>query len=94
MKIEMHKLAQAPFAVTLGYMKLNYFQEDYHVADLRKELQTVKKLLADERLKSDLEEQRVGELQSLFGQIFKDYTTTIDSLKHLHQKKKMEVNKH
>ena len=72
-------------------MTFSNFQEDYHVADLRKELQTVKRLLADERQKSDMEGQRIGELQTLFGQIFKDYTGTIDALKHLSQKKKMEV---
>lgn len=66
-------------------------QEEYHAADLRKELTLIKKLLLDEERKSDTETQKFGDAQSLFGKALKDYYCAVETLKQVQQKKMREV---
>ncbi len=61
------------------------------MADLRKELSTVKKMLEEERQRSEFDSDRFNEVQTMFGQVFKDYASTIDGLKQVQQKKKLEA---
>jgi len=63
-------------------------QEEYHVADLRKQLSSVKKLLLEERKRSGSESQKLGDVQSAFGQVFKEYQATLEGLKQLQDSKK------
>ncbi len=58
---------------------------------MRKELAAVKKMLVEERKRSEFDTERFQEVQTMFGQVFKDYATTIDGLKQVQQKKKLEV---
>ena len=67
------------------------FQEEYHVADLRKQLSSVKKLLLEERKRSGTESQKLGDVQAAFGQVFKDYQATLEGLKQLQDMKKSKV---
>ena len=68
------------------------FQEEYHVADLRKQLSSVKKLLLEERKRSGSESQKLGDVQSAFGQVFKEYQATLEGLKQLQDSKKSKVD--
>lgn len=68
------------------------FQEDYHVADLRKELSNVKKLLADEQRRSTSDGQKITETQFMFAQMLKDYNSAVDQLNQLQQEKRMKVS--
>lgn len=65
-------------------------QEDYHAADLRKELSAVKRLLNEDRRRSSGESQKLFEVQTLFGQVYKDYNNLIEALKH--QEKQIRKN--
>ena len=69
----------------------NFFQEEYHVADLRKQLSSVKKLLLEERKRSGSESQKLGDVQSAFGQVFKEYQATMEGMKQLQESKKSKV---
>lgn len=73
--------------------KLSSFeiQEEYHVADLRKELASVKKLLMEERKRSGVETQKLVDVQAAFGQVFKDYQSAVESLKQVQQDKRTKV---
>ena len=68
------------------------FQEDYHVADLRKELSNVKKLLSDERRRSTSDGQKMTDTQVLFAQVLKDYNSAIENVKQLQQEKRSRVS--
>ena len=68
-----------------------YLQEDYHVADLRKELSNVKKLLSDERRRSNSDSQKISEAQLLFAQVIKDYNGAIENIRQLQQEKRAKV---
>ena len=70
---------------------MNFFQEEYHVADLRKQLSSVKKLLLEERKRSGSESQKLGDVQSAFGQVFKEYQATLEGMKQLQDSKKSKV---
>lgn len=61
------------------------------MADLRRELSQVKKLLEYEHKKSTIEGQRVNDLQKHFAQVLNDYNATIDHLRQAQHKKKQEV---
>ena len=65
------------------------FQEDYHVADLRKELSSIRRLLKDERKKSTEESHKLDDSQLLFAQVYSEYQNLRDQLK---QEKKHQVN--
>jgi len=61
------------------------------VADLRKELISLKKVLLEERGRSEADEARVSEAQALFAKVFGDYLAVIEALKQAGQRKKMEA---
>lgn len=67
-------------------------QEDYHVADLRKELCNVKKLLGDEQRRCKESGQRISETQFMFGQMLKDYNSAVDQLNQLQQDKRIKCS--
>ena len=73
------------------FVKCFYLQEDYHVADLRKELSNVKKLLSDERRRSNSDSQKISEAQLLFAQVIKDYNGAIENIRQLQQEKRAKV---
>ena len=58
---------------------------------MRKELSAVKKMLLEERKRSEFDSDKFQEVQTMFGTVFKDYAHTIDGLKQLQQKKKLET---
>lgn len=66
-------------------------QEDYHVADLRKELSNVKKVLADEVRRSSNDSNKVSDVQHMFSQMLKDYNSAVDKLNQLQQDKRIKV---
>ena len=68
-------------------LTIDIFQEEYHVADLRKELSLVKKLLMGETARSGMESQKLDDAQSLFAKAFKDYSMALETLKQVHQRK-------
>lgn len=70
---------------------LALYQEDYHVADLRKELGNLRKLLADERRRSICEGQKLLEVQGQFGQALKEYSGLVDNVKQLTHEKRSKV---
>merc|ERR1712223_1986230 len=63
-------------------------QEEYHAADLRKEMTLLKKVLGDEKRRSTGDSQKISELQALFGSALKSYNEAIDQAKHLEHKTK------
>ena len=63
-------------------------QEEYHAADLRKELTHLKKILGEEKRKSHGDCGKLLELQTLFGSAMKSYNDTIEHIKHLEHKSK------
>ena len=65
-----------------------FLQEDYHVADLRKELNSMRKLLLEERKKSTDESHKLDDSQLMFAQVYSDYQHLRDQLK---QEKKHQV---
>ena len=65
-----------------------FLQEDYHVADLRKELNSMRKLLLEERKKSTDESHKLDDSQLMFAQVYSDYQSLRDQLK---QEKKHQV---
>ena len=48
-------------------------QEEYHAADLRKELSNIKKILIDEKRRSNGDTVKINELQTMFGAAMKAY---------------------
>lgn len=76
-----------PFLISPFFVLL--FQEDYHVADLRKELSSIRRLLKDERKKSTEESHKLDDSQLLFAQVYSEYQNLRDQLK---QEKKHQVN--
>ena len=58
-------------------------QEEYHANDLRKELCNVKKILVDEKRRSNGDTVKINEFQSLFGAVMKSYQDSIDHMKQL-----------
>ena len=67
-------------------------QEEYHAADLRKELTNLKKILGDEKRKSNGDCQKLLELQTLFGSAMKSYNDALEHVKHLEHKSKKNNN--
>ena len=61
------------------------------MADLRKELANVKKLLGDEQRRSSNDGVRVIEVQYMFTQMLKDYNAAVDKLNQLQQEKRVKV---
>ena len=62
------------------------------MADLRKELSNVKKLLGDEQRRSNNDSQRINEAQYMFIQMLKDYNAAVDKLNQLQQEKRVKVH--
>ena len=62
------------------------------MADLRKELSNVKKVLADEQRRSTSDGQKITETQYMFSQMIKDYNAAVDQLNQLQQEKRMKVS--
>ena len=62
------------------------------MADLRKELCNVKKLLGDEQRRCKESGQRISETQFMFGQMLKDYNSAVDQLNQLQQEKRIKVS--
>ena len=62
------------------------------MADLRKELSNVKKVLADEQRRSTSDGQKITETQFMFAQMIKDYNAAVDQLNQLQQEKRMKVS--
>lgn len=58
-------------------------QEDYHAADLRKELLSLRKVLGEEKRRSNGDSAKLGELQSLLGTALKSYTETVEHAKQV-----------
>lgn len=56
-------------------------QEEYHAADLRKELVNIRKVLGDDKRRSNGDGSKLAELQALFASALKAYNETIDSAK-------------
>ena len=54
-------------------------------------MSAMRKLLSDERKKTTKDGQKLSELQMMFGQVFEDYSSTVESLKQALLNKKMEV---
>ena len=51
----------------------------------------MKKLLLEERKRSGSESQKLGDVQSAFGQVFKEYQATLEGMKQLQDSKKSKV---
>jgi len=67
-------------------------QEEYHANDLRKELCNVKKILIDEKRRSNGDTVKINEFQSLFGAVMKSYQDSIDHMKQLGTDSKKKNN--
>ena len=63
-------------------------QEEYHAADLRKELVNLRKVLGDEKRRSNGDSNKLTELQSLFGAAMKSYNEAVEHAKQLEHKTK------
>ena len=63
-------------------------QEEYHAADLRKELQNLRKVLGDEKRRSNSDTNKLSELQSLFGTAIKAYNEALEHAKQLEHRTK------
>ena len=63
------------------------------MADLRKEISSVKRLLLEERKRSGSETQKLGDAQSSFGQVFRDYQSVLEGIKQLQQDIKTKVRR-
>ena len=61
------------------------------MADLRKELLNVRKLLGDEQHRSSNDSQRVEDAQYMFTQMLKDYNSAVDKLNQIQQEKRVKV---
>ena len=72
--------------------KLTGFEihEDYHVQDLRKELGSLRKALADERKRSTSDTYKLDEAQLLFAQVYSEYNGHRENLKQLQQQEKRQ----
>merc|ERR1712241_135924 len=67
-------------------------QEEYHAADLRKELSNIKKILIDEKRRSNGDTVKINELQTMFGAAMKAYQDSIDHMKHMESSSKKKNN--
>ena len=65
-----------------------FFQEEYHAADLRKELSNIKKILIDEKRRSNGDMVKVNEMQTMFATAMKAYQESVDHMKHMESSKK------
>jgi len=54
-------------------------------------LSNVKKLLSDERRRSNSDSQKISEAQLLFAQVIKDYNGAIENIRQLQQEKRAKV---
>ena len=63
-------------------------QEEYHAADLRKELVNLKKVLGDEKRRSHSDSNKLTELQSFFAAAMKSYNDAVEHAKQLEHKTK------
>ena len=52
----------------------------------------MKKLLSEERRRSNSDGQKFSESQVLFAQVLKDYNSAIENLRQLHQEKRTKVS--
>ena len=58
-------------------------QEEYHAADLHKELVNLKKVLGDEKRRSNSDSNKLTELQALFANSMKSYNEAVEHAKQL-----------
>ena len=65
-----------------------FFQEEYHAADLRKEISNIKKILIDEKRRSNGDMVKVNEMQTMFATAMKAYQESVDHMKHMDSAKK------
>lgn len=63
-------------------------QEEYHAADLHKELVNLKKVLGDEKRRSNSDSNKLTELQALFANSMKSYNEAVEHAKQLEHKTK------
>ena len=54
-------------------------------------MSNVKKLLSDERRRSNSDSQKISEAQLLFAQVIKDYNGAIENIRQLQQEKRAKV---
>ena len=54
-------------------------------------MSNVKKLLSDERRRSNSDGQKITEAQVLFAQMLKDYNSAIENIRQLQQEKRARV---
>ena len=55
-------------------------------------MSNVKKLLSDERRRSNSDGQKITETQVLFAQVLKDYNSSTENVRQLYQEKRAKVH--